>query len=114
MDISAEFIAEAKQKLEQKLKKLILEKKHLLSQDSFVEESSDPVGRNLDEYVDEAMEQIQHSETTKKVLELDAEILQIKKALNRIESGVYGLDEYTNKPIDIARLKAYPEATTAN
>ncbi len=40
------------------------------------------------------------------------ELAQIRKALNRIEQGTYGLSELSGKPIPIERLEALPSATT--
>ena len=38
--------------------------------------------------------------------------IQVKKALAAIKLGKYGMCEVCGKPIDKARLAAYPEATT--
>jgi RNA polymerase-binding transcription factor DksA len=38
--------------------------------------------------------------------------IQVKKALAAIKIGKYGICEICGKPIDKARLQAYPEATT--
>jgi RNA polymerase-binding transcription factor DksA len=38
--------------------------------------------------------------------------VQVRKALARIKLGKYGYCEVCGKPIDKARLEAYPEATT--
>ena len=44
--------------------------------------------------------------------ELDTQQLeQVKKALERIEAGTYGLSEVSGKPIPLARLEAVPSAT---
>ncbi len=40
------------------------------------------------------------------------ELAQVKKALERIEQGTYGLSEVSGKPIPIERLEAIPYATT--
>ena len=40
------------------------------------------------------------------------ELAQVKRALDRIERGTYGLSEVSDKPIPIARLEAVPYATT--
>jgi RNA polymerase-binding protein DksA len=40
------------------------------------------------------------------------ELAQVKKALERIELGTYGLSEVSGKPIPIDRLEALPYATT--
>jgi RNA polymerase-binding transcription factor DksA len=40
------------------------------------------------------------------------ELAQVKRALDRIEQGTYGLSEVSGKPIPIERLEAVPYATT--
>ena len=40
------------------------------------------------------------------------ELAQVKRALERIEQGTYGLSEVSGKPIPIERLEAIPYATT--
>ncbi len=37
--------------------------------------------------------------------------LEIKKALAKVRIGTYGVCEVCKKPIDLARLKAFPQAT---
>jgi RNA polymerase-binding transcription factor DksA len=45
--------------------------------------------------------------------QLDSQQLeQVKKALDRIGAGTYGLSEVSGKPIPLARLEAVPSATT--
>lgn len=45
--------------------------------------------------------------------ELDLQQLeQVKKALERIDRGTYGVSEVSGKPIPLARLEAVPSATT--
>jgi DnaK suppressor protein len=40
------------------------------------------------------------------------ELAQVKRALERIDQGTYGLSEVSGKPIPIERLEAVPYATT--
>ena len=40
------------------------------------------------------------------------ELAQVKRALDRIEQGTYGLSEVSGKPIPIERLEAVPHVTT--
>ncbi len=40
------------------------------------------------------------------------ELAQVKRALERIDQGTYGLSEVSGKPIPIERLEAVPHATT--
>jgi RNA polymerase-binding protein DksA len=40
------------------------------------------------------------------------ELAQVKRALERIDQGTYGVSEVSGKPIPIERLEALPSATT--
>jgi len=42
--------------------------------------------------------------------ELENELGELQAALERIDSGTYGIDEVTGEPIDPARLEAFPTA----
>jgi RNA polymerase-binding transcription factor DksA len=44
--------------------------------------------------------------------DLEAELVEIEAAIERIENGTYGIDEVTGAPIDPARLEAVPAART--
>ena len=46
------------------------------------------------------------------VSELEARLANVKKALQKIEEGTYGICENCDKPIDKDRLQANPAATT--
>ena len=46
------------------------------------------------------------------VNELEARLTNVKKALQKIEEGTYGICENCEKPIDKERLEANPAATT--
>jgi DnaK suppressor protein len=41
-----------------------------------------------------------------------AELVKVKRALDRIDQGTYGVSEVSGKPIPIERLEAVPYATT--
>jgi RNA polymerase-binding transcription factor DksA len=43
---------------------------------------------------------------------LEADLVEIEAALQRLEDGTYGVDEVTGAPIDPARLAAHPTART--
>jgi RNA polymerase-binding transcription factor DksA len=43
---------------------------------------------------------------------LEAELVEIEAALQRLDDGTYGVDEVTGEPIDPERLEAYPTART--
>ncbi|PIR42993.1 hypothetical protein COV24_05050 [candidate division WWE3 bacterium CG10_big_fil_rev_8_21_14_0_10_32_10] len=113
MELTPEFIQEQKERLLKKRSELTKEINRLGSEDAYLEESKDVVGRNQDEYETDAQEDIQHSNTAKSIESITQDLDQVNKALQKIEDKKYGFDENTNERIDIARLRVYPEATTA-
>lgn len=65
------------------------------------------------EVLDEAMNEDMVKETIDiQMVDINKSLDQVEKALEKIEEGTYGICEETGEPIDIARLEAYPEATT--
>ena len=44
--------------------------------------------------------------------QLETELAEVQAALDRIDSGTYGIDEVTGEPIDPERLEALPTART--
>jgi RNA polymerase-binding transcription factor DksA len=44
--------------------------------------------------------------------QLEADLVEIEAALQRLADGSYGIDEVTGEPIDRARLEAFPTART--
>jgi len=61
---------------------------------------------------DGAVEDIGKNLIDTKKLTIFKMIAQVKKALAKFKIGTYGICEVCKNPIDKARLKAYPEATT--
>ncbi len=51
-------------------------------------------------------------ENTAIVSELESKLADIKKALDKIEQGTYGICEVGDEPIELDRLEANPSATT--
>ncbi|GIW69716.1 MAG: hypothetical protein KatS3mg101_0463 [Patescibacteria group bacterium] len=65
------------------------------------------------EYMDEAiLEDTRKSVSDARMGVGSGMLIQVKKALAAIKIGKYGICEVCGKPIDKARLKAYPQATT--
>jgi len=55
----------------------------------------------------------EHGEISSQLAELESrELVQIERALERMEDGTYGICEVTGRPIPLARLRALPYATT--
>lgn len=104
------FINLIKSKLQKKDKELNQEQQILKTEDPYSAENRD-TGNS--EYIDEAILEDQAK------IEVDARLsiiaamrLQVRKALAALKIGKYGICEVCGKPIDPARLRVYPEATT--
>lgn len=108
-NLSDDLLKDLKQQLLVKKETFEKDIKLLESEDSF----SDPdrtVG-NAEE-ADEAAEETTHLEAELKKRNLDESLVLVNKALEKMEDGTYGTCEPGGEVIDIARLKAYPEAPT--
>jgi len=99
-----------KSKLTKREKELTQEQQLLHKEDPYQAENRDS---GNSEYIDEAILEDQAK------TEIDARMdiasgmkLQIRKALAALKIGKYGICEVCGKPIDPARLRVYPQATT--
>ncbi len=104
------FIEDQKERLLDKRQRLYEELSDLDKQDPYLQE-----GRDTDnaEVVDEAiLEDYAKVQIEAKKANINKMLAQINKALDRMQSGEYGICEITGDEIDKARLLAYPEATT--
>jgi RNA polymerase-binding transcription factor DksA len=108
--LGSDFIEKIKELLKLKEKRLESEQQRLIEEDPYLQEGRD-VGNS--EEIDEAiLEDRAKVESDIKQENLQDMRQQVDKALDKIEKGNYGYCEVCGKPIDKARLKAYPEATT--
>jgi len=107
--ISKDFLANIKNTLLRKEKRLVKEDELLKKEDSFAVPDR-TLGNSED--ADEAVEDVKHLETDMLRGSVRAMRRQVRMALSKINIGTYGLCEVCKKPIDKARLKALPEATT--
>ena len=108
--LTPDFIEKAKKRLLHKDKELEKEQKALLKEDpytSYAEREDD----NAD-VIDDTAEDIGHENIQVKVGVIKSIRRQIRKALNRISQGKYGISEISGKPIPQERLEVYPQATT--
>jgi RNA polymerase-binding transcription factor DksA len=103
------FIAKIKQRLIKKERTLETTQQQLVREDPYLQE-----GRDTDnaEIMDEVTEDTGKSITDARMGIVKMIRIQVKKALAAIKLGKYGICEVCGKPIDKARLAAYPEATT--
>lgn len=104
-----------KQKLEQELA-LVREELDRIGQrnpqrkDDWEGDSSDfPDSADVNETADKIEELEENSAI---VSELEKRLADIKKALERIEQGTYGICEVDGEPIEADRLEANPSAST--
>lgn len=107
--ISKDFLKKVQNLLKKKEKELGDEEKLLKKEDSYKVPERDTLNN---EFEDEAYEDEQHVNTdilTKSIVDMRN---QVRRALARINIGTYGICEICHKPIDKARLKAFPQATT--
>lgn len=103
------FIAGLKQKLIKKERSLEKTQQQLVREDPYLQP-----GRDTDnaETMDEVTEDTGKAITDARMGMLKKIRVQVRKALTAIKLGKYGICETCGKPIDKARLTAYPEATT--
>lgn len=94
--------------LMQKLQMLRINRKRIASDDPF-----NNTARDLDSAAadTEAEEQFEHARIVAIKGELNLKAKQIKKALDRVKKGKYGICEVCSKMIDTDRLAIFPEAT---
>lgn len=94
--------------LVEKLKALRINRKRIANDDPFNNKTRDLDSAASDT---EAEEQFEHARISAIKGELNDKARQIKKALERVRKGKYGICEVCNKMIDTDRLSIFPEAT---
>jgi RNA polymerase-binding transcription factor DksA len=109
-NLPAEFINALKSKLQAKDKNLKESQQLLVKEDPYLQE--DRATGNSEEMDEAILEDYQKSINDAEMGIVKRLRIQVKKALAAIKIGKYGTCEICGKPIDKARLNAYPEATT--
>jgi DnaK suppressor protein len=94
--------------LTQKLAALRVHRKKIATEDPFNDKARDLDNAATDA---EAEEQYGHARVSAIKSELNTKARQIKKALERVKKGKYGICEDCGKMIDTDRLAVFPEAT---
>lgn len=105
--LSQNLLDELKAQLEEKKIDLENELKLLEEEDSFVD--PDRTSGNAED-ADEAYEDTSHLENQLKKETATESLGLVEKALAKIENGTYGVCEEGGEDIEVARLKAVPEA----
>lgn len=108
-EISKDFLNNIKKMLTRKDKELAREERLVDKEDSFTVPGRDTLNT---EFEDEAKEDEEHEKASVLKKSISEMRFQVKKALARINIGTYGICEICHKPIDPARLKFFPQATT--
>lgn len=108
--LGSDFLNKIKEILRLKEKRLESEQQKLIEEDPYLQEGRD-VG-NSDEIDEAILEDRAKEESDIKKGNIEDMKKQVGKALDNIDKGSYGFCEVCGKPIDKARLEAYPEATT--
>lgn len=99
------------QLLHKRQKQLEKEHKKLDAKDPFMQEAKAEGFRNVDELGDEVADIQEHTTVTALKENLDQEAEEIKKSLQAIEKGTYGICQSCGKKIESKRLEIYPTAT---
>lgn len=106
--IPEQFIEALRKKLISKENNLEKEQQALIKEDPYLQD-----GRDTDnaETMDEVLEDTGKAVSDARLGIVKSVRIQVRKALAAIKLGRYGKCEVCGKPIDKARLEAYPEAT---
>ncbi|MBI4091427.1 prolipoprotein diacylglyceryl transferase [candidate division WWE3 bacterium] len=107
--ITKDFLRNIRDILLKKDKELAEEEDILKKEDAYNTPDRDILNN---EFEDEAMEDVSHERTDIVRRSISDMRIQVRKALAKINIGTYGICEICHKPIDEARLKAFPQATT--
>jgi len=104
--ISKTFLKKQKNKLEQELKKILMQIEALKKDDPF----SDPDHASDNAAVDtDVREQVGHETIEAQIKDLQLRVREINLALIKIGKGNYGKCERCGKSIALARIKLIPE-----
>ncbi len=110
MSLPQAFIQKMKQRLLKQDKELAMEYKQLKRDDPYLSDE-DRENNNAD-IVSDTAEDIGHTNIDLKLSLVSQLRAQVKKALDRMAKGKYGISEVSGKPIPQDRLEAMPSATT--
>lgn len=109
-NLPKEFIELIKSQLTRKEKELQKEQASLMKEDPYLQSGRT---ESNSEYMDEAiLEDTRKNIADAQVNVVKTMLMEVKRALAAIKIGKYGVCEVCGDPIDKARLKAYPQATT--
>lgn len=108
--LSGDFIEKMKSLLTNKEKELAEQETYLKENDPYLT-YEDRENDNA-EAVEDATEDMMHETQQMELGIVQKSLLQVRKALEKLKNGTYGVSDVSGKPIPQERLEAYPEATT--
>lgn len=94
--------------------KLVKRSKELKREEELIKESEEAVKQELSDQSESAEStamDVQRNISQARLGLIQNARIEIRRALAKMRIGTYGVCEVCKKPIDLARLKAYPEAT---
>ncbi len=107
--LNFEFLSKIRGLLLSKEKRLGMEQQKLIEEDPYLKEGRDTDNaEEIDEAILEDRAKVEIDIKKGNISDMQG---QVKKALENMEKGVYGVCEVCGNPIDKARLEIYPEAT---
>jgi len=102
------LLKELFERLWRRSKELKHEEKAVVAADPYMQEGRENQNAEL---ADDTIEDIEKTIQTVRLDLIQSARLEIRKALAKMKIGTYGMCEVCKRPIDIARLKAFPQAT---
>lgn len=112
--LSQEFIEEIYEKLLEEKIKLEKELDKFTTVNPHVEDDREAVFPKYGDESDDNAREVADYYTNKNIEEtLEKKYVDIKKALDRIEKGTYGICKFTGNPIGEARLRARPTSSAS-
>jgi DnaK suppressor protein len=106
-DLSDEFIAQQKKRLEALRRELLGGEEDTIADERTAQEE---YGDEAEEYEDEAQRMAQN-EINQSLHDVnDQRVADIQRALRKIDEGTYGLSDESGQPIPKERLEVMPEA----
>ncbi|MFA5211343.1 MAG: TraR/DksA family transcriptional regulator [Patescibacteria group bacterium] len=113
-ELSQEFVEEMYKKLTEEKEKLEKELNEFTVPNEHVTDDRDALFPQYGDESDDNAREVADYYTNKNIEEtLEKKYVDVKKALERIENGTYGICKFTGKPIGEARLRARPTSSAS-
>ena len=110
-ELTPEVLAQLRAQLEQSRSRLrteIASKRHAEGAGDTAEEDPDLDIRG--DQGDQSVDLQTWDDTQQELLDMQAQLAKVERALSKIDAGTYGIGERSGRPIPLARLRRIPEA----